>query len=154
VATAAALVLEGGAVGRQELPRVAARRERQRQDPEGVVLLDLGVIRGSLAEAAKADPARADDEGPDAALVVARAVGGSRCEPLVVVIVSREDEVDASCRESAPEGVDVRVVAVLAGAPPRVVEVREGALRRPVLLEIGADPRELLRALVARGSPK
>ena len=69
-------------------------------------------------------------------------------EPLVVVVVAVDDHVGAGRVERPPERLDLRMVAVGAGAEQRVVPVRGDAARR-VRGQVRLQPLELRRARAA-----
>ncbi len=73
---------------------------------------------------------------------VGSAVGVERGEALVVVVVSGEDDVGAGSGQGAPDGVEVGIVAVLAGRPAWVVPVGEQVAGRG-RSEVVAEPGQL-----------
>ena len=91
-------------------------------------------------------PAGPDDELADARCLVLAAGRILRPEPLVVVVVPVDDDVGAGPVERVPERPDRGVVAVLAGAEPRVVPDRHActsavdALRSAASQRPWADP--------------
>src|SRR5437763_4495352 len=143
VAGPRALVREGLAGDRQELPAVAGRRQRQVEDAVGLVVLLLAVRQECRAEKPVASTARPHDELADPMVGVSGPVGLLRREPLVVVLVAAEDQGRAPVVEGVPERSDRGRAG--GAAEERMMEVSKGALVG-VGGEVAAEPGLLRRA--------
>ena len=102
---------------------------------------DLAVGRSGLHRARR-DPARADDELPDAVGVVPSRPRVLRREALVVMVVAIQHDLGARSIEDVPERLDGRDVAVLAGCEARMMPVGEDVVAR-VIREVRPEPPAL-----------
>src|SRR5215208_476971 len=127
---AAAGVREGSLVNRYEIPVVAARLERELDDPVGVRVANLAISL-YLPESSETSTARAYHELPDPPFFVQFPLRILRGEALVVVVVARDHNLGVVCIERIPDRLGVaRFTPVLdARAVAGVVEVGQGALR-------------------------
>ena len=121
-----ARILKPARLGRQELPPVARRLEREHQHSPGRPA-DF-TVRPRRSHRAQRRSACADDELTDAADGIEPAVGVLRGEALVVVIVSGDHDIDAKLVERPPHLPHLALVAVEAGAEEWLVEIRQFAL--------------------------
>ena len=134
VAAPGARVGEGLARDGDEPPVVAAGFERELQNPRSVrdPRLAVGLDR---AERTLLCSSGADHELPYAPTWIAGAVGPLWGKALLVVVVAVHDHVCVRPVERLPGGRHLGLVAVLAGAEERVVEVGQ----RAPLVRIGGQ---------------
>src|SRR5690606_18660958 len=137
-------IVESLAFDSEELPFIAIGVESQAEDTVGIRLANL-TVRLELPERAKRDAAGADDKLANTMRHVEVAVRIHWCEPLVVVVVAREDEFNTVFVEGGVERIEIFVGTMFTGAPARLMPVREGA-NRGIRFEIFAEPLFLLGA--------
>src|SRR6478752_146708 len=141
-----AAVVELLARARHVVPAVVGRAQRELDHAVRFVVADLAVRLRPL-ELVEAAAARADDELADA-FRSGLAVGILRREPLVVVVVPVDDDVDAAVVERVPDVQHVRrlaqVLPVRARAEHRDVPVGQHA-RRVMRRQVVLQPLHLLR---------
>ena len=126
-----------------ELPDVLRRPKGQLQHTPGAA--PHLAVRLHPRKAGRRSASRARHELTNAALRVEAAVGILRREPLVAVIVTRQDHVDARLVHDTPCLTHPGIAAVGARPEQRLVEVGERTARRPAS-ELRAQPGELRRS--------
>src|SRR5687767_11491553 len=114
------------AIDGKEGPPVPPLVERQREDTVCVVDAHLA-IRQDSRELVELRAPRADGELPNATSLVGVSFGVLRCEPLVQVIVRRDDDIDALRIQNVPELLHLVLASVSPRAEARMMEVRDGA---------------------------
>jgi hypothetical protein len=131
-----------GSIGRDERPSVAARAEAERQ--YAVLAGDQHfAVRNALVPRAEGRSSGTDDDLANPERQVAATVGILRGEALVLVIVSGEHDIDAMGVHDVPDLLHLIMIAVIAGAESRVVEIGDGAAIGAVHREVVDKPRLL-----------